>query len=94
MKKKKNLKTTAAGIIAGVMSGCTFLPGCNVISSVYGPPPSETYDPSQNEPEDVYGPPVTEEEISEDDYNAEVNENPAVYGPPPDYSAPPAETDE
>ena len=38
---------------------------------------------SENEPEDVYGPPVSEEEVSEEDFDVEVNENPAVYGPPP-----------
>lgn len=91
MKKKKNLKTTAAAIIAGFMAGCAFTPEENEVPAVYGPPSDFEYDPAENEPEDVYGPPPYEEETIEEipaDYEAENNENPGVYGPPPgDHSA-------
>lgn len=67
---------TAAGILAVLSLGsATFLPGCNLQPTVYGPP--DDYDPSTNEVEDVYGPP--------DDFDPEENEAVCVYGPPEDF---------
>ncbi|MCR5794217.1 MAG: hypothetical protein K6G61_02550 [Solobacterium sp.] len=88
MKKRKKTKTTAAGIIAGLMA-VSFSQACifNHNAAVYGPPPSASYDPDDNVNEDVYGPPeedpaetpVTEQ--IEETYDPAENVPVCVYGP-------------
>ena len=78
MKKRKKTKTTAAGIISGLMA-VSFSQACvfNQNAGVYGPPPSDAYEPDDNVNEDVYGPP----EIIEETFEPSDNVPACVYGP-------------
>lgn len=83
MKKRKILKTTAAGLLASAaLTGC-LKPEDNIIEGVYGPP-QETLDPEENVPTSVYGPPEESEINPEDNVDAD------VYGPPPAAEEEPA----
>ena len=63
MKRLTRREFTAAGIIAALSVGTSFIPGCNEPTAVYGPPP---VDPSDNENVDVYGPPPEDYDLDEE----------------------------
>lgn len=97
MKRKMNKKSTAAAIVAGTLAAsAVFLPGCNMNTNLYGPPPedlSSEFDPAENVTALLYGPPSIisedEEETTTDPVDAapsftpEENSNAPLYGPPP-----------
>ncbi len=84
MKKRRILKSTAAGLIASfALTGCVS-PQDNINGDVYGPPPTETLDPEENVPVAVYGPPEAET------MDPEENVPEDVYGPPAEEDEEPA----
>lgn len=79
MKPKKTGKITASSIIAGMMTASiAFVPGCNRMEVLYGPPPMEDITPAPEETEV----PENNGEINEN-YDPENNFEAPVYGPPP-----------
>jgi hypothetical protein len=78
MKKRKIIKTTAAGILASLtVTGCAFNPGANEPADIYGPPPAEDSEESEVPEIEPADPEETPEDFSPGDNTAE-----PLYGPP------------
>ena len=87
---------TATAIVALTLTGCP----AREVTSLYGPPPGIEEEPTSqqeaqgtsqsqqfevDEPiEDVYGPPVSEEVLSVEGEQEDIEAVPALYGPPPE----------
>ena len=78
MKKRKIIRTTAAGILASLaISGCTFRPDDNEPVDIYGPPPAEDNKETELPEIETMDPEETPEDFSPGDNTAE-----PLYCPP------------
>ena len=87
---------TATAVVALTLTGCP----AREVATLYGPPPgaeeeassqqeaqatSQSQQSEVDEPiEDVYGPPVSEEVLSIEGEEEDIEAVPALYGPPPE----------
>ena len=94
--KRRRIRLVAAGVLSGaalLMTACGEEEG--TVQALYGPPPEESFDSSDNIPVDIYGPPVEdssfeegeaeeEEDVLTEDESFDPAENiqACIYGPP------------